>query len=282
MKRTSIIYHTTKSRSAFTLLELLTVISIISILIALLAPSVLRSLSSAEATAVATELTQLDQALTSFQAKFNRHPPSSITLYADLAGWNGDPTAKSAIRSLWRDFDFNTGGRGTGAHPWGLEDIQLSGDECLVFFLSGIPVPNGTATPTLTGFSVDPRQPFQVGGSRIDPFFTGWKDRENRLVDPDNDEIFSYTDGLSESSTPIAYSVATRGRYTGSQSAYFQADGTTPWNPETFQLIAPGEDGQLGTIPASGKIIWSEGINLPEGRRVERDNITNFAGKTLQ
>ena len=271
----------TSHRSAFTLVEILTVIAIISILIALVSPAILNALGSAEETAVVVELTQLDQALTAFNAKFDRYPPSSITLYGDKAGWDGDPVAKSAIRSIWRDFDFSTGGRGTAAHPWGAGPITLTGDECLVFFLSGVPASNGT----LTGFSVDSRRPFQVGGSRIDPFFTGWKDRETRLIDTDGDGIFAYTDGLSDTDATIFYSAATRGRYASSQPAYFQADGTTPWNPDTFQLIAPGEDGNLGTITeaaAGAKVIWSEGITLGNTRQTERDNITNFAGGTLE
>ena len=282
----------TSHRSAFTLVEILTVIAIISILVALVSPAILNALGSAEEAAVAVELTQLDQALTAFNAKFDRYPPSSITLYGDKAGWDGDPVAKSAIRSIWRDFDFSTGGRVASGvpqsdpslpdfHPWGTDMITLTGDECLVFFLSGVPDSNGT----LTGFSVDSRRPFQVGGSRIDPFFTGWKDRETRLIDTDGDGIFAYTDGLSDTDATIFYSAATRGRYASSQPAYFQADGTTPWNPDTFQLIAPGEDGNLGTITeaaAGAKVIWSEGITLGNTRQTERDNITNFAGGTLE
>lgn len=278
-------------RSGFTLIELLAVITIIAILLALILPAISNAFGGAKETDVSVEMTQFDQALSTFNAKFNRYPPSSITLYGTSAGWNGDPAAKSIIRSLWRDFDFSTGGRGPG-HAWGTGDKVLTGDECLVFFLAGVPVDNGaTIPPTMTGFSANGRFPFStVGQNRVGPFFDGWKEAGVRLVDniapfeSAADQIYSYTDGLSTSKNPMVYSASENGRYAPNWAAYYQGDGVTPWNKNTYQLIAPGEDGEYGTIDetsAGGKVVWTEETELSAGRKPEADNITSFSGGRL-
>ena len=252
-------------------------------------------------------MTQFDQALATFKQEFGEYPPSSVTLYGTTAGWNSDPKSKNKIRSLWKDFNFATGGRlasgvpqNTDAslgtyHPWGASTITLTGDECLVFFLSGVAVPNGTdVPPTLAGFAASGRAPFAVAGAnRTGPFF---EFKSERLVDATpsdttgTDMAYSYTDGLSDSETPMFYSSATSGRYSLGDAVYFQADGKTPWNKDSYQIIAPGEDGEFGDIQltASNKAQWADGTNLrdetPSGpnRIPERDNLTNFSGGRLQ
>ncbi|APZ92828.1 type II secretion system protein [Fuerstiella marisgermanici] len=283
--------HNSNHRSAFTLLELLAVITIISILLALILPAIGQARRSADETALSVELKQLEQALASFKARFNRYPPSSITLWDTAAEWNTHPNDKAVIRSMWRDFDFTTGGRGPAAgHPWAGTDKELTGDECLVFFLGGVPVANGAGVPpTLAGFSKNGKWPFAIGGENRDgPFFTEWKDQEARLVDdtPSDsgpDEIYSYTDGLGTNQVPMWYSAADNGRYLNGDPVYYQGDGKTPWNRDTFQLIAPGSDDEFGNIQQSAtfKAIWTEGMDMDSTRSEEKDNITNFSGGRL-
>lgn len=301
MKRLSNIQKTTTVRSAFTLLELLAVIVIISILMALILPTLSGVLQKANETAVLTEMTQFDQALATFNQEFGEFPPSNVTLYGTTAGWNSDPKSKSKIRSLWKDFNFATGGRllsgtpqNTDAslatyHPWGTTSVTLTGDECLVFFLSGVAVPNAAnIPPTLSGFAASGRAPFAVAGAnRTGPFF---EFKSDRLVDatPSDtsgaDLAFSYTDGLSDSETPMFYSSAGNGSYSAGDAVYFQADGKTPWNKDSFQIIGPGEDGEFGNImfTAGNRALWADGISLPSNRKQERDNLTNFSGGRLQ
>lgn len=290
------------TRAAFTLLELLAVITIISILLALILPSIAAARRRAAEVATGTEMKQFEQALSSFKAKFNRFPPSSITLYGTQAGWDSDPTAKAIIRSMWRDFNFATGGRSPGTpqnttvgganyHPWGTGNVVLTGDECLVFFLGGVPVDNGTGVPpTLAGFSANGRFPFAIGGENRDgPFFTEWKEQEKRLVDgtPSDaggpDGVYSYTDGLGEGKVPMWYSASNDGRYLNGDPVYYQGDGKTPWNRTTYQLIAPGADGEFGNIQqtATFKAIWTDSIEMDQTRFEEKDNITNFSGGRL-
>lgn len=283
--------HPKPPRSGFTLIELLAVITIIAILLALILPALQGVFGRVNVTAVSTEMTQFDQALTTFKAKFGRYPPSSITLYPDAAGWNGDPTAKSIIRSMWKDFDFSTGGRSSAAgHPWGTDPKVLTGDECLVFFLGGVAVPNAGGPPTFIGFSKNGRFPFSIAGTNRDgPFYDRFA--AERLVDGTEldgppfqtaagpDGMFSYTDGLGEGQAPIWYAAAENGRYASTTAFYIQADGKTPWNKDSFQLIAPGADGQIGNL--SGGVVWSDDTELSGARQVEADNITSFSGGTL-
>jgi general secretion pathway protein G len=81
--------------------------------------------------------------------------------------------------------------------------VFLEGEQCLVFFLGGIPQVNPDGSFTPTGFSTNPSNPAQAGGDRIPPFFGGFK--SNRLVQwPGTAPGFpSYIDGYGK--TPYAY-----------------------------------------------------------------------------
>ncbi|RLT09272.1 MAG: prepilin-type N-terminal cleavage/methylation domain-containing protein, partial [Planctomycetota bacterium] len=68
------------SRHGFSLIELLVVIVIIGILMALILPALNGARIRARITQVSTEITQLDQALVSFENRFKSLPPSSLTI----------------------------------------------------------------------------------------------------------------------------------------------------------------------------------------------------------
>jgi hypothetical protein len=255
-------------------------------------------------------MNQLDQALATFQNRFGTYPPSTITLWGTEAEWNSNPTHKSIIRSIWPDFDFTTAGRqNTSTHPWGTNNKVLTGDECLVFFLGGMPeYVAGNPVPALRGFSKNARWPFAMSGENRDgPFFTEFKGE--RLIDGEvtysettalgitnpldgwvatADGVPSYFDSLPGQQLPLWYSSATNGRYSNIDRCYYQSDGKTPWKKESYQIISPGLDGQFGKTlkTAAFKAGYSENTAFrnapPVNRLSERDNITSFSGGLLE
>ena len=123
-------------RAGFTLLELLAVIAIISILLALIFPALSNVFATSQVTAVSAEFTQLDQALTSFKAKYGDYPPSNLIIptAADASAGNWNVRTRAAIESIWPQFNFATRGGLDAAVP----NLDLNGAECLVFFLGGM------------------------------------------------------------------------------------------------------------------------------------------------
>ena len=174
-------------RSAFTLLELLIAIAIIGILASLVLTVAGSARKQATNTQVSVDIQDLAKGIASFKQKFGVEPPSHVTLYEQASGWSGDPRSMGIIRQIWPQFDFTyaaEGGQidingdgffdGDGTTNPAAGAIPLSGAECLVFFLGGVPGnPAGTypnhyfRSPVApagapSGFSQNPADPFNV------------------------------------------------------------------------------------------------------------------------
>jgi prepilin-type N-terminal cleavage/methylation domain-containing protein len=279
------------SRSGFSLIELLVVIVIIGILMSLILPALSGVRNEARMKQVSAEISQLDNAIAKFKSVYNVEPPSS--LYVPVVG---DPWAaadRSKVRAIWPQFDFATnGGLGAG-------DFHLSGAECLVFFLGG--VPTTTSPPALLGFSKNPQRPWAPdGANREGPFF----EFDNaRLVDVDADSVLEYVDSLPDQNTPYAYFSSQGRTYTKSNAAgtllsqqddfdihggntntedfssiYLKtASPAVPHRSSGYQIISPGWDGLYGL---GG--VFTDGSELTGARSAEADNITNFTGGALK
>lgn len=191
-----------RPRPGFTLVELMVVVVILALLIAFLLPAINSSIRTGRNAAVSAEINQLAQALASFKSKYGDFPPSRIILAEDgnystlvantnsVSGAAGDITiAQLAQRSLsylrkffpravfstsgpvfphngTRWYDFNGNGVFDYATPY-----ILDGHQCLVFFLGGIPTPNGSDY-SMSGFGKDPTNPFS-NNLAIDPNGSG-------------------------------------------------------------------------------------------------------------
>jgi prepilin-type N-terminal cleavage/methylation domain-containing protein len=270
------------TRAGFTLIELLIVISIIGILIALLLPAVSSVFGKAKEAKVRAEITGLGNAVDGFKGSFNVHPPSSITLYENGAAWTANNAtanaSRAAIKQIWglefnfalnRNFNAHLGDTDTN------DTITLTGSECLVFFLGGMPSGNSTSGWILNGFSKSKANPLRIVTSGQVRFFTEWD--TGRLKDSDGDGFPEYSDIFNESSggKPYLYISTTRtGSYPTGSVLYHQGNTNNPWKAGAFQIISPGRDHEYGS---GGKYTEATGAN----RANEKDNITNFSAGVL-
>jgi general secretion pathway protein G len=256
--------HSRPHRRAFTLVELLTTIVIIALLAALLLPAIGAAVRSARSAAVTAEINQMAQALADFRSKYGDHPPSRVILNENgnfgstgsgavpytttqatspaaraTARPDGDIAQRTiaALRKFWpRAYLSTTGPVFTAPYGSGWYDFNgnggtapdgpayLGGDECLVFFLGGIPQQvaspgGGKSTFGVTGFARNPVNPFQGAGvaNRQPPFF---EFKSERLVDLDGDGFPSYLDSLG----------------TDRPYAYFSSYGGTGYDPDDVNL----------------------------------------------
>lgn len=295
-------HHTTSprhTRHGFSLIELLVVIVIIGILMALILPALNGARITARITAVSTEITQLDQALVSFESKFKNLPPSSLTIPVNAASWSAADRQK--ILRIWDQFDFSTcGGLGStaagvpGAYP--ASPVYLNGAECLVFFLGGVNA-NPTGPAQLIGFANNEQYPWAVFPQNRDvPFFDNFN--PDRLVDLDGDGALEFLDSLPDQATPYLFFSSQGKSYDTTNSAtawdafdvhggmtnsadmtsiYLGADGRTPLRNQGYQIVSPGLDRQYGV---GG--VYTDGEEITGARAVEADNISNFSGGILK
>lgn len=248
---------TLPGRAGFTLIELIVVVTIIIILVSLLIPAVGGALYTGRVTHVKTELTALESAIANFQNQFGTMPPGRITLWSSEAEWNANPKDKAVIRQLFPQFDFVF----CGGAPWldpmhsamnanVTPDKTLTGAECLVFFLGG--VPSSSSTPgsiSLNGFSRSPTQPFSTAGnSRVGPFFNFVN---SRFVDRDSDGALEYCDPMPSQQWPILYFSSNDGRQYSTRSDSMMPTiwcHTDNWADEAVDSASgnPGDTGGLG------------------------------------
>ncbi len=183
-----------RRRLGFTLIELLVVLVIIAILLGLLLPAINGAIRKARGAAVQAEISQLAQALGSFRTKYGDYPPSRIIINEGGYVNTTDTTSIGAISgaaldvsrgqlyqrtvtafrkfwprvvltqgsaststTFWYDFNGNGANDGGGASP---VEFYLQGNECLVFFLGGIPLPGAVNPQGMTGFGKNPANPF--------------------------------------------------------------------------------------------------------------------------
>jgi type II secretory pathway pseudopilin PulG len=315
------------------MIELLIVIAIIAILVSLLLVGVQGAVSRARVAAVVAELTNFEKALKDFEMEFGMQPPSSIVLFETPAGWTGTSAvvrnSRSIIRQLWKDYDFTT--PVDINHDGDTADtLILTGAECLVFFLGGVTTEevtaSGTAIVTPKGFSKVPSAPFtSLTGARSGPFY---EFKPNQLVPSTtaisgstNQRMYAYVDSIPGQTKPLQYFSSYGGTgyrvygLDGQQGTagdneaipntfgwvYTKSPGSgttlaAPYNPNGFQLISPGLDGEYGdALLCGGYVDGERGLQAgtttfststtpnslnksAAGLGSERDNITNFAG----
>jgi hypothetical protein len=178
----------------------------------------------------------------------------------------------------------------------GDKPVVLEGDQCLVFFLGGIPA--GGHVPGCLGFSVSPKNPAFPGGPRKGPFY---EFTAERLVQIHGNRFYSYLDGYGKK--PYAY-FSSYGRRNG-YNRYFSLDrksdcaslGVWPYaeslrgdspqyvNPAKFQIISAGADGRFGPgtdLTARSPFSWTPETadQIPESGEDDQGNFhSRFLGE---
>jgi len=276
-------------RIAFTLIELLVVIAIIGILVALVGAAVLNVLKKGPQVQTANEVSQFSVAMQSFNGRFKVNPPSKIRLRNKLADYDiNDPLdkdSKAYILQFWNRIgpvvDWS-GGQGMTA----TDAIVLEGDQCLVFFLGGIPT---AANPT-AGFSKDPSNPTSMAGDR-ERFF---EFNAAQLFKRGNPYFYSYADKHNTGAPYVYFSSGKRsnGYHTPSATPVYPAAsdcGLIPagpyyltlapipsfLRPDSYQIISAGADGTFG----AGGVYNSS--TPPAANSPAYDDQANFGGTRL-
>lgn len=249
-------------RRGFTLVELLIVIAIISVLISLISAAVWRSLVTANRVRNRSEVAQLTAAMETFKSRFGFYPPSRIHLaevlsaypQAAIQGSLDYDSVQTLLRmfpkagTTWSGTGINWGGRKPNDPP---VNTILEGDQCLVFFLGGIP-DNFSGAPNSTGFSTNPLDPsYHIlhGGDTTPPFFEFDSSRLVRAAGlvtppgqgaPRDQRFFSYLDTYRL--RPYAY--FSSGNSRNDYNRYFKAFK----NSDCRSLLVDPNSAILGTV----------------------------------
>lgn len=295
-------------RGAFTLIELLVVIAIIAILVSLLSAAVMKALEQGTRVRVTAEIRQMDAACVAFKTRFGDFPPSWIrlrkngnyNLTVDAAGNPVDVRDYMSYRILlqfWPRLQFPVNWNGDPNAPAG-SVWELEGDQCLVYFLGGIPI-QLTGTLACTGFSTDPVNPARISTERIPAFFEFNNSRFRNLA---GNGFWSYLDPYEEK--PYAY-FSSWNKHPGyadatKQGATFRTDcprlGVWPyaelppttqvpvrqWHRKiTFQILSAGKDGRFGpgtNLTAASPAYWtySEAADYATRFPNAADDLSNF------
>jgi type II secretory pathway pseudopilin PulG len=330
------------TRPGFTIIELLVVIVIIILLMGLLMAAVQKVMITLDETKVITELWQMDQGAEQFRSKHGDYPPSRIYLSETGSYPNYGLTTPQGqletysvdtLRRLFTGIDLALANPAVGGvttafdlpgvewHDWngnGVRDanpIVLEGEECLVYFLGGIPqIDATTGLIGGLGFCTDmvlPTRPTAANVVRNGPYFV-FKSERLRLSGIQSPNLFAvYRDHFG---TPYAYF---RARY-GTENTYPCNTLTTPppppgtnvtdcstllvtngspnfmpycessrgpgpfpnlfikfHRPDKYQIISAGRDQLFGN---GGSYNPADPDTLT---RVDKDNMTNFAGGKL-
>ncbi len=292
------------TRHSFTLVEMLTVIVIIGILAGLITAAATRARYRAKVTVIHAELEQLEMALHAYKEKFGEFPPDFTNQDAVLRHLRKAFPRCSVTN--WTDLCTHV------SNEWGVDLANMDSANALIFWLGGKPEWTGGGNVPIarfTGFSANPRDPFDDSASRMDPFFDF--DTTRIAATSNRPRYYSpYCEG-DRTGPPIFYFRAENGGYSnkcwnsgnvwvhpyrdsrsmasGDMTATdaYTNDSDAVWvNSKTFQILSPGFDEKFYTVSgasADSSVMKYYFPNNPNGfDDVQFDDMANFTPGTIE
>jgi len=305
--------------AGFTLVEMLVVIGIIAVLAALLLPAVMGAITSARNTVIALEVKQLDTAIEAYRLEKGDYPPNFrnpdvVRRHITKCYPRIDPTYFSDFMK----YAFPTDGVTIPAPTKPMIDES----ESLVFWLSmtdtNAQYPflslNFKRSVTSTLPAANPKKYYDFDQTRLsqaisldipsfkakfcgDTFYIYIDSRsyDNPLTDatdlcrfqtPDGVNTFGFADDSVNGVRPYwSDATSSNAKSVPSGSSTLIRDKYKPINPNKFQIICAGQDGDFGYSSSDVDVkSFPSGANANQSYNLgDNDNITNFSnGRTLK
>lgn len=277
-------------RSGFTLTEMLMVIAIIGILAGLLTPALMRVLGDANAFTITNEIQQMDAAIENFESEHGFYPPT-IGASSEV---NSVGVMRRYLNRIAPNHSEGNGIDGGGLNRWWVAVGQnMDARSSLVFWLSGLcknkqfPLSGGVATAlapydanvlidgTPVGVPIERDVRFDFRQERLAAIAAIAEVKGyNQAAGRDNgDSFYRYRDNKSYARPDGSGGVVAQAYHSG-------FNGMVPinfQNANTFQIIAPGMDGDFSIAPGV-----TQTFNIQAVDSGQLDNLTNFTDGPLE
>jgi len=286
-------------RGAYTLVELLVVMAIIAVLMGLLLSAVMAVLVARDRSLNSIEIGKLDQSMQVAMQQYGNAKtlPGKLVLCNNMAQYVPGTAPPPGVTAQEMAYSRDTLKKMFGSRllepdvngafnfvPWdGTNNNSvtvLEGQQCLVFYLGGVPATSGSVTK-MTGFSADANDPVNGTGDRIGPFYNFDPNRLKGGRFPWYEDVygtpFAYFGGTGAANTYKSYcpSLPCPSAPQGQAGPIAYQETAGRWTkPDGFQIISAGKDKKFAPGGA-----WdpTQGSKFYESR----DDASNFSSATL-